>query len=396
TPPATAPARVPAVTGDRTLLYEDVLRSGPRRAAASVARYLTSKARHRPYRPVDVAWETSPSPDSGSQSPPSTAGPARVGYVGWVGKENMGDEAMLAATRGLMPWAEVAPDLEHAGALLLGGGTLINRKLYLDWLKRKDSPRLERFALGTGVADPTFWGPAADPAGWVDFLETCAYVGLRGPQTLATLRRWGYRGDAEIVGDVALALPPPRDVEAVAGRLVVSPAWTGGELWGGSDAAVFAAIVDTVRTALGEGREVVFLSCFPGDDRHIFEMMRSAGAPDLPYLAGYEDIEAAFGLVASAATVVAERLHAAVLAAGAGTPFVAIEYRPKVRDFAASLGVEHLVLRSDALGDGALADASGRVLTDAEAIGGVLQEAVDGARHRLRSAADVIRSSLPV
>jgi polysaccharide pyruvyl transferase WcaK-like protein len=45
--------------------------------------------------------------------------------------------------------------------------------------------------------------------------------------------------------------------------------------------------------------------------------------------------------------VVSLKLHAAVCAAAAAVPFLAVEYRPKVRDFAASLGWERFTLRSD-------------------------------------------------
>jgi polysaccharide pyruvyl transferase WcaK-like protein len=75
--------------------------------------------------------------------------------------------------------------------------------------------------------------------------------------------------------------------------------------------------------------------------------MRRAGHPDLPYLAGYDGTEAAMGLLASAEVVIAERLHAAVLAAAAGTPFVSLEYRPKLADFARSIEMETFLLRTD-------------------------------------------------
>ncbi len=381
------PERVPAVTGDRTLLYEDVLRGGPRDAAAALARFATSRIRRRPYRAGGVAWETAPPPQPTADRP-------KVSYVGWVGKENMGDEAMLEGVRALMPWADIAPDIEHPSALMLGGGTLINRRLYLDWLQRRDSPRRERVTFGTGVADPVFWGGAEAPDDWVDFLETCGFVGLRGPRSLETLREWGYRGEAAVVGDVALAVAPPADVDRVPGRIVVSPAWTAGELWGGDDRAVFDAMAAVVRRARAEDRDVSFLSCFPGDDRHIFEMMRAAGQPEAAYVAGYDDVAAALRLLASADLVVAERLHAAVLAAGCGTPFVAVEYRPKVRDFAASLGLERLVIRSDAVS----ADALGALMHEVagEAVAAEITASVRELRTRLEAAAEAVRSLLTV
>jgi len=119
------------------------------------------------------------------------------------------------------------------------------------------------------------------------------------------------------------------------------------------------------------------LSAFPGDDRWILGMMREAGAPDLPYLAAHDDPEAALGLLASADLVVAERLHAAVLAAAVGTVPVMVEYRPKLRDFAMSVGVEGLVIRSDAVGGGALESLCAQAYTGRDSIASEMRQRVD-------------------
>lgn len=50
------------------------------------------------------------------------------------------------------------------------------------------------------------------------------------------------------------------------------------------------------------------------------------------------------------------KLHAGILAAAANVPFVSLEYRPKCRDFAASLDWEDSLIRTDQLGKDALID----------------------------------------
>src|SRR5213593_3790455 len=42
--------------------------------------------------------------------------------------------------------------------------------------------------------------------------------------------------------------------------------------------------------------------------------------------------------------VIGEKLHATVLSAAAGTPFVSLAYQPKCLDFAKSLGMEQLLV----------------------------------------------------
>jgi polysaccharide pyruvyl transferase WcaK-like protein len=47
--------------------------------------------------------------------------------------------------------------------------------------------------------------------------------------------------------------------------------------------------------------------------------------------------------------MVSMKLHAGILAAAANVPFVSLEYRPKCRDFGASLGWEEFLIRTDQL-----------------------------------------------
>jgi GT2 family glycosyltransferase len=339
------PDHFPAITGERTHFIEDVTKGGPRRAAKAIGRYAVSRAARRPYRPVGIDGLIQRS----SSTKPETGGPPGVTYVGWLGRDNFGDEAMLKAVRDLLPEAVVSHKAPNRRILMLGGGTLINRMTYLDTLRQFDSPRVERVVFGSGVADPSFWGQTEPTDRWIDFLDTCAYVGVRGPRSEELLREWGFEGELEMLGDPALSIRPPTEVETEDGLLVVSPAWTNGELWGGDDAKVFSAVAAVVDEVRRRGRPVAYLSCFPGDDRHIMEIMKQSGSTDAAYVAGYADHDAAVELLARAEVVLAERLHAAVVAAACGSPFVAIEYRPKIRDFARSVGQDDLVVRSDAV-----------------------------------------------
>ncbi|HLT96506.1 MAG TPA: glycosyltransferase [Acidimicrobiia bacterium] len=358
------------------------LRSDPRRAVRTVAKILRARSQGVPYS-IPTAHEPEQASTSQDRRP-------HARYVGWVGYDNLGDEAMLEAARRLLPWADVETSGSPRDLLLLGGGTLINRSTYLGWLAERDSPRIERAVLGTGVANPAYWGVTEPVDGWLRWLSTCCYVGVRGPRSEATLREWGYDGPLEVSGDPALLLERPSGAESSQSRIVVSPAWTNGELWGESDEAVMDTLAKSVRQWLGEGREVAFLSCNPADDRPIFEIMREAGKPDLPYTPGYRDMDAALRLLASAGLVVGERLHAVVLAAAVGAPFVALEYRPKLADFAASVGADEVVLRTDQLSVDRIEDAGRRAVE----LQPTVAQHVDDYRRRLRAAGQVIREAV--
>ena len=339
------PTEFPPITGERTQFYNDVTKGGAKRAARAVARMATAKAKRQPYRTIglDNKKPTQVKPKELTEGPPG------VSYIGWLGRENFGDEIMLEAVQRLLPKARVEYEAPGARLLLLGGGTLINRLTYLEALRRHDSPRVERAVFGTGVADPDYWGITEPVDQWIDFLDSCAYVGVRGPRSEAILRDWGYEGGLEVLGDPGLSIAIPATAGSDDGLVVVSPAFTGGELFGESDEAVFATIGSFVESIRAAGRRAAYLSCYPGDDRFIMEIMRRSNSSDAEYVAAYADHAAGISLVARADVVVAERLHAAVVAAATGTPFVALEYRPKLRDFARSVGQESVTIRTDEL-----------------------------------------------
>ena len=234
------PEEFPAITGERSQLLDDLARGGTKRKAKALARFAAARVQRKPYRPVGLNTGT---PGSMAKKE-STAAKPGVSYIGWLGRQNFGDEIMLRALQELLPDANVGYEAPGAKLLMLGGGTLINRLTYLESLRRHDSPRVERVVFGTGVADPAYWGITEPVDQWLDFLDSCLHVGVRGPRSEAILRDWGYAGDLEIIGDPGLSVRPSGSVVVDSGLAVLSPAHTEGQLWGGNDGDVFAAMAE--------------------------------------------------------------------------------------------------------------------------------------------------------
>lgn len=374
------PISVKPPTSLRSMVISD-LKTGGAKAATAPIRAVKAALTGTPYR-------SSPVPPQKPEHPGDGRRPT-IRYVGWTGQSNLGDEVMLEATADLFSEADVTTQGESFDLLMLGGGTLINRG-YLRHLRPLDSPRVERVAFGTGVANPEYWGePREDPADWIDFLESCAFVGVRGPISAEIMNDWGLKRDVEIIGDPALSLQASA-VEKVEGRVVVCPAWSRELLWGGSDQDVISAFAGLVRYLRAEGHDVWALSAFPGDDRYIIDMMRQAGAPDLPYLPGHDEVQPAVDLLASADLVVSERLHGAVLAAAAGTIPVMVEYRPKLRDFARSMNLGDLVIRTDSLGEGSLTEmVKSAFLRRADLLGPMMERVSEYRTRQSRAAASI-------
>jgi hypothetical protein len=361
------------VPPDPIRVVKDVVKS-PRQAAGTVSRYMTARNVGSTYTPVSRLNRSSAG---------SLERRPQARYVGWTGRFNLGDDVMVDRVRELLDWADIEESGDPQDLILLGGGTLINMRTYLRWVSERDSPHIERATLGTGVASPEFWGLTEDPDRWVRWLSSCVYVGVRGPQTAEILRSWGYKGDLEVCGDSALLTMASQGVERSEGKIVIAPVWTKGELWGGSDRDVVAALADAVIRWRGEGRDIVCLASSPEDDGQILQLSEATGGQVLPFVAGYVERQEAIDLLASAEVVVGERLHACILAAAVSTPFVGIEYRPKLRDFAESVGRADLVLKTDLLTGGSLTEMVSRAVelgtTDADRF-------VETYRGRLREA----------
>ena len=376
----TDPLRIPAdgpIAGPGLPGPGDVLAAGPREVARAAVRQLRARRAGTP-----TTAEAGPADDR-----------VPVAYVGLTGQYNLGDDAVRLAVERLLPWANVAPDVEGARLLLVGGGTLLNgRRYYQTRMLRQESPAIERTLFGTGVRDPAYNGVTEPMEEWFSFIDHAIHASVRGPQSIVHLEAMGFEGEVEIIGDPAFSLRPSDKVERSEGRVIVCPVWTSGNLHGGDDRAVFDQLATTIRRLRSAGHEVLMLSAFPHDDRHLIELMRAAGAPDMPYVAGYESVDDTMDLLAGADLVIGERLHAAILAASAGTAFVPLQYRPKVLDFARSVGQEDAVVRTDEIGR--LDEVVDTVMAEREARVAVVAEHVEDYRGRQLAAAEELRAAM--
>jgi polysaccharide pyruvyl transferase WcaK-like protein len=299
-------------------------------------------------------------------------------YQGWVGWRNLGDEVMFEACRRCLPsirWTAIPFDDippprsllarvrsryerevvgRRAGSVaMLGGGTIVNRiPAWLEQYRRLcRTVRRPVPLFAPGVADPAFWstttGWTDTRAAWRSELAKLPVVGVRGPMSKRLLDEAGCR-NVVVAGDPALTFQRASPPAAPAGRrrVAVNAGRAHGEVWGSED-RMLASLADATRRLLAAGYEVRVFPAWDRDESVCRELARAAGLSNdavdplrleadtvLRYLDGFD-------------VVVSIKLHAAVLAAAAGVPFVAVEYQPKVRDFTASLGWERYTLRSD-------------------------------------------------
>jgi len=284
---------------------------------------------------------------------------------GWRGHQNLGDESLFEGMGKIFPSFKLVPVrgeryetsvgkiLPDFQAAVLAGGTLINKRGSLPIAEAYSLRMKPFFVFGTGVASPDFWIGRWTDRGfwrsqmhrWEPILRRCIYVGVRGPVSAACLKDYGI-GNVEIVGDPVVALagsdtrtePAPRTVGL---NLGVS----GGQVWG-IEERITDEYLGLAQAARKHGWEVHWFVVWPGDLEVVLRIAERSGTARHIHRT-YTDPYQYLHLVGRISVFFGMKLHAVVLATCAFVPAIMLEYRPKCRDYMASLGEEHLVVRSD-------------------------------------------------
>lgn len=335
-----------------------------------------------------------------------------VGYVGWAGRGNVGDDALLEAHRMLLadrrfvclPNLGPSPGLRLAGwlargrpfgAVCLGGGTLIGNGHFRTTLEAalEIQPDAPRFMLGTGAESEEFeLGNRRDVRRelerWVPLLDGFDPVRVRGPRSAASLEALGVA--ATVVGDPALLLGEGLEAETRPGLLGLNLGLAD-DRWGEVE-PVLEATAALGRVQLDRGGRVRVLAASTGDSELARELARRIG-PAADLVVDAVSPTAFMAALSECEVVVAEKLHAVVLAASVRVPAVALEYRPKCRDFQESVGRGSYVVRTDAISLDRLVGLVDEIGSNRAREVDDLTRAVDELRRRLRSAgAEILRS----
>jgi hypothetical protein len=335
-----------------------------------------------------------------------------VSYLGWHGRGNLGDDAIYDAVRGQLPGATLI-DLPHftserirlaatglsrklrTSPLVVGGGTVIGRR---NWRRLVDrglaiNRHGEGYAIGVGVEDPSFGGYRSysdndELRQWPRTLAQFHTVSVRGPRSAELLADVGL--DVAISGDPALLLPRP-EVAPEDGLIGVNLGF-GDDLWGHDPGTLATEVAGAVKLLAAQGYRFVGILMNP-DDKQWIEVALKDVAADIVLPV---DAVAAARELARCSVAIVSRLHAGILAALSDTPVISLEYQPKCRDFALSIGDERSLLRTDEVSVGAVVERVQSALTDSATIRTNTRSAVGLLRDRLQTEYGAVRRQLGI
>ncbi|MEM2143745.1 MAG: polysaccharide pyruvyl transferase family protein [Candidatus Jordarchaeaceae archaeon] len=286
-------------------------------------------------------------------------GKKAICYVGWLGHQNIGDEAIYLAIQNLFHNYELKPynsytflveskyhplmQIEHpfSSVSIFGGGTLLPDDV--TWIR----PNKYNIVFGAGVKDPIFHTKYDNFDKTVIDRLRCfnfRFLGVRDNKSKLLLEDWGIA--SEVIGDPALSLKPNLEIKRDDSKIAVNIG-CGGHLWGGDQESVVHEVTRVCKILKNEGFNPVLL---PFSQRDLESVNRVSLAAKIEVFDKWSDIEALVDFIASSKVLIGQRLHSAVLSAAAFTPFICLAYQPKCSAFSESVGMSEYTVRTDKVG----------------------------------------------
>lgn len=302
-------------------------------------------------------------------------------YLGWVGFHNLGDEWMWQLFRSMaerhldLRRVEVVPslpgvdidDLDRYDTIVLGGGSLLIPG-YTDRLAKAlrmgkrviiwGSGYDEMSRIGPGPADGRYTDPVREPDGYLETLREvisgAAFAGVRGPWTRAYLEARQAAADRLLVsGDPAVMTPAddsPADAGAAEGGRWIGMNWgtSYGRIYGGREADVEDQLVLAARRLAGEGYKLYLYVMWGPDRGPAKRLYEKINLPEqVIFDPGVHDYPHYLRLMRKFEATINFKLHANVLSAVSGVPFVCLGYRFKSYDLMEGLGLGSRIVPTD-------------------------------------------------
>lgn len=291
----------------------------------------------------------------------------KIGYMGFVGAGNIGDDLLEASIRRLLRRAAPRPfrfrsawrhsEKQQFDLFVCGGGTLISN-YYTAWMKQLEfvmDRGVPLVIFGTGFLDDGLFAEREDldyrPDVVLRISEQAKLIGVRGPESKRHFEAAGApAAKIRVIGDPALDYDPPLSsalADDGVSRVGISVGYSPYGVFGGEGhmKALTAGLCGYLR---GKVDEVVLFGMRDKDLPILREIHASPHAGGARLVDRVMQVDEAFQLIHGLSLLVSGKLHPGVMATAIGVPFLSFAYEPKCLDFARSIGQERFLARTDA------------------------------------------------
>ncbi len=335
----------------------------------------------------------------------------KIGYIGWLGHGNLGDDAMFYAFQKLFSKFDVLPfkytekikkfekitNRKIFDAVCLGGGTLIDYSTdYFSELKYAQEGRYLTFTWGTGVRNGVFWNAGnrgkSSIDEWCALLKKSSFTGVRGPLSQEILQKNNCE-NSEIIGDPALALANPRFIQKKQAKTMgINIGITNGQMWG-NEQLVSDFIVKFTEKMLSSGWKITFLPVCKKDVPYIEDVVKKI-SHGVSIFYDFTSLMKTMNFFESCDLFVGEKLHSVILAFCNYTPSIMLEYRPKCLDFMLSMDMGKYNIRTDNLDLDLIMDLSLQLYKNSEFMQRNIYEKVNFYKELQRKRADFLTNMI--
>lgn len=308
----------------------------------------------------------------------------KVLYIGWIGFNNLGDELLWNIFRGVCGkyldsnQIELIPSvpgvdlkkLEKYDTVVLGGGSLLlpgylqilQQALHtgksviiwgsgLDWIEKQNLDLLIEDKLLS--LEQNFKQKDIDVLDEV--IEKALFVGVRGPLTKKAIEIMlgsEKTKKVEVIGDPGVLMEGLDSERLKEKEKIIGINWgtTFNRLYGANEKLVEDQLIEAAKRLIASGYKLMIYTVWPSDIPSCERLHKRINNPENVILdkSLYTEQELIEKLSICRGTI-NFKLHANFLSLTANVPAIALGYRFKVFDYAASLGLQHLVVSTDSL-----------------------------------------------
>lgn len=303
----------------------------------------------------------------------------KILYIGWIGYNNLGDELLwhifrdtctkyLDKNKITLKPSKPGTDLkniEEYDTVVLGGGSLLlpgylqilQNAIHrgksvliwgsgLDWIEEHTLDLLVNNQLSS--LEQNFKQKDVDVL--EEVLEHAIFVGVRGPLTKKAIEIMVGKEKSrkvKVIGDPALLLRNTHLLQTQEKEKIIGINWgtTFNRLYGANENLVEEQLVETAKSLINKGYKILIYTVWTNDIPHCERLYNKINNPDNVALDKnlYTEQQLITQLSKCTATI-NFKLHANLLSLSANVPSIPLGYRFKVFDFAALLGLPHLVV----------------------------------------------------